>query len=228
MRIYMIYKRSFTLLQMLKTVFGLFLFSFGTYMLIRANIGLDPWDALSMGISYHTPLSYGIAHTGVSILILLVDIMMKEKIGYGTLFDALLVGNFVDLITWVNPIPMQGKLLPGIVLMIAGLFLMAYGQFLYMSAGMGCGPRDSFLVGVGRRLCRMPIGAVDVLILAIVLFAAFLLGGPIGIGTVISTFGVGIVMQIVFRMLHFEPRSVIHRNLIETTKMLVGSYEERA
>lgn len=221
------YKRSVILLQMLKTIFGLFLFSFGTYMIIRANIGLDPWDALSMGISYHTPFSYGVAHTGVSVMILLLDILMKEKIGYGTLFDALLVGNFVDLIAWFDLIPMQQGLFSGISLMIAGLFLMAYGQYLYMSSGIGCGPRDSFMVGVGRRLCRMPIGAVEILILAIVLSAAFLLGGPIGVGTVISTFGIGIVMQIVFRIMHFEPRGVTHRNLIETTRMLFCSYEER-
>ena len=74
----------------------------------------------------------------------------------------------------------------------------------------------------------MPIGAVEILILAIVLSAAFLLGGPIGVGTVISTFGIGIVMQIVFRIVHFEPRGVTHRNLIETTRMLFCSYEERA
>ena len=215
-------KRYVILLQMLQTIFGLFLFSFGTYMLIQANIGLDPWDALSMGISGRTPLSYGIAHTGVSVVILLFDIMMKEKIGYGTLFDALLVGNFVDLIAWVGPIQVQQGLLAGIIWMIAGLFVMAYGQFLYMSAGMGCGPRDSFLVGIGRRLYRLPIGAVEILILAVVLAAAFLLGGPIGVGTVISTFGVGAAMQVVFRTLRFEPRGVLHRNLLETTRMLAG------
>lgn len=223
----MTYKRSRIALQMLKTIFGLFLFSFGTYMIIQANIGLDPWDALSMGISYHTPLSYGIAHTGVSIIILLLDVMMKEKIGYGTLFDALLVGNFVDLIARADPIPVQHNLISGIALMLAGLFLMAYGQFVYMSAGQCCGPRDSFLVGVGRRLHRMPIGIVDILIMAAVLLAAFLLGGPIGIGTVISTFGVGIVMQIVFRILHFEPRSVVHRNLVEMTRILLRGRTEQ-
>ena len=84
--------------EILKSALGLFIFSIGVYLTIEANIGLAPWDCLSMGVSGRVGYSYGIVHTVISIIILAVDILLKEKIGYGTILDALLVGNYVDLI----------------------------------------------------------------------------------------------------------------------------------
>ena len=72
------------------------------------------------------------------------------------------------------------------------------------------------------RMPKIPIGIVEVMLWAAVLLAGWLLGGPVGIGTVISTFGAGIVMQIVYSMIHFEPRSLKHRNVVEVTRMLVS------
>lgn len=108
------------------------------------------------------------------------------------------------------------------IIIVAGLALMALGQFFYMSSAQCCGPRDTLLVGLGRRLDRLPIGAVQVILLGTVLLAGWLLGGPVGIGTLISTFGAGIVMQIIFGLIKFEPRDVEHRSVIETAKILRG------
>lgn len=206
--------------QLLRVVFGLFICSTGTYLIIQANLGLSPWEALSMGISYHTPLSFGTAHTLTAFFILLLDILMQEKIGWGTVFDALLVGAFVDLLTATGLLPAQRQLLPGIPMLIAGVFVMALGQFFYMSAGHGCGPRDTFLMAVGRRMSRFPIGAVNSGILILALLGGWILGAPIGVGTVLSTFGLGSAMQIVFHLLRFDPRSVPQRGLLETVRRL--------
>ena len=207
--------------EFFRTAFGLFVFAFGTYLTICGNIGLAPWDALSMGVSYHTPLSYGIVHTIISIVLLVLDLLMKEKIGYGSVLDALLVGNFVDLFTRLHLLKTQERFVSGILFIFVGMLLMAWGQFFYMSAGHGCGPRDSFLVGVGRRFSKVPIGVVNVGILCVVLVLSLLLGAPIGLGTVIAAFGEGTAMQIVFRLLRFEPRHVRHRNLWETTQRIL-------
>ena len=156
--------------ECLKTVLGLFIFAFGVNMTIHANIGLAPWDALSTGVSYHTPWSYGVAHTFISLLILAADIGMREKIGYGTVMDALLTGNFVDFFTFLKVISDQHHITTGIGFLMAGLFVMAFGQYIYMKAGLGCGPRDSFLVGIGKRMSKIPIGAVNTIIMCVVLF----------------------------------------------------------
>lgn len=108
--------------------------------------------------------------------------------------------------------------------MCAGLFIMAFGQYIYMKEGLGCGPRDSLVVGIGRRMPRVPIGAVEIGVLSLALLGGWLLGGPVGIGTILSTFGVGIAMQIVFRLLRFEPRSVTHEHMLQTMKALKRSH----
>ena len=87
-------------------VVGLFIFSFGVHLTIFANIGLAPWDCLGMGISYHTPLNYGISMTLIALCVLGVDLLLKEKIGFGTIIDALLTGNFVQFFNNVNPFPL--------------------------------------------------------------------------------------------------------------------------
>lgn len=75
--------------RLLLTALGLFIFSIGEFLTIQANIGLNPWACLSMGASYHLPLSYGQVHVCISLLIVGIDVMLGEKIGFGTLLDAL-------------------------------------------------------------------------------------------------------------------------------------------
>ena len=205
-----------------KIVLGLLVFALGVHLTIYANIGLAPWDCLGMGISYHTPFSYGISMTIIAVTVLLLDILLKEKIGFGTVIDSLLTGNFVQFFNTVNPLPENHSLWIGIALMPAGFVLMAVGMWVYMSAGQCCGPRDALLVGLGKRMKKVPIGLVEVLLWGVVLLFGWLLGGPVGIGTLISTFGAGLVMQLVYKLLRFEPRKVQHRGLSETVRLLTG------
>lgn len=214
--------RKTILLQWLQIVAGLLVFAFGVHLTIFANIGLAPWDCLGMGISYHTPLNYGLSMTVMAVVILGIDLCLKERIGYGTIIDALLTGNFVQMYNDLNPFPENRDLWLGIVLMLAGFVFMALGMWIYMKAAQCCGPRDSLLVGIGKRLPKLPIGLVEILLWAGVLLVGWLLGGPVGIGTLISTFGAGAVMQLVYSAIHFEPREIKHRNVIEVTKALVG------
>ena len=209
--------------QWLQIVLGLLVFSFGVHLTIYANIGLAPWDCLGMGIARHTPLNYGLAMTVLSLLILGIDLLLKEKIGYGTVIDALLTGNFVQMFNDLNPFEENHNVLLGVVLMLVGFVFMALGMYIYMKGEQCCGPRDSLLVGIGKRLPRIPIGIVEILLWAAVLLAGWLLGGPVGIGTLISTFGAGLVMQLVYNLLRFEPRSVRHQDIVTVTKRLCGN-----
>ena len=106
--------------------------------------------------------------------------------------------------------------------MLLGFVFMALGMWIYMKTEQGCGPRDALLVGLGKRLPKIPIGVVEVLLWAVVLLGGFLLGGPVGIGTLISTFGAGLVMQFVYNIIRFEPRKLKHRSAAETVKVLLA------
>ncbi|MBR5731214.1 MAG: hypothetical protein IKX89_04655 [Firmicutes bacterium] len=203
-----------------RIVFGLIVFALGVHLTIRADLGLAPWDCLGMGISLHTPLSYGLSMTLMAVVILIIDLLMKEKIGFGTVIDALLTGNLVQMFNDIDPFPETKNVFAGIGIIIAGLALMAIGQYFYMKSAQGCGPRDALLVGLGKRLRKLPIGAVQIMLWAAVLLSGWILGGPVGIGTIVSTFGCGIVMQIVYAVIRFEPRSVEHRSVIETAGQL--------
>jgi Predicted membrane protein len=215
-------QRKAVILQWIQIVLGLLVFAFGVHLTIYANIGLAPWDCLGMGISYHTPLNYGLSMTSMAVAVLLIDLCLRERIGFGTIIDALLTGNFVQMFNDLNPFPENHSLWLGVGIMLAGFVFMALGMYVYMKAAQCCGPRDSLLLGLGRRLPGVPIGVVEIMLWAVVLLAGWLLGGPVGIGTLISTFGAGAVMQAVYHVLRFEPREIRHRDVLEVARTLAA------
>ena len=215
-------KRSGIILGWLKIVAGLLVFSFGVHLTIYANIGLAPWDCLGMGIANHTPFNYRISMTIIAVTILIIDVLLKERIGFGTVIDALLTGNFVQMFNSADPLPPNENIWIGIAVMLAGFVFMALGMWIYMSAEQCCGPRDALLVALGKRLPKIPIGIVEVLLWSVVLLIGWLLGGQVGIGTLISTFGAGLVMQLVYSLIRFEPRELKHKGLFETVRILSG------
>ena len=201
---------------------GLMVFAFGVPLTIFANIGLAPWDCLGMGIAAHTPLNYGLSMTAIGVTVLFIDLLLHERIGFGTIIDALLTGNFVQIFNDLNPFSLNESLPKGVALMLIGFVFMAIGMWIYMLAEQCCGPRDSLLVGLGKRMQRLPIGIVEIILWAAVTFAGWLLGRPIGIGTLISVFGAGLVMQLVYNIIHFEPRRLRHRDVISVTRALAA------
>ena len=218
--------RKKVFLEWLKIVLGLIVFAFGVHLTIYANIGLAPWDCLGMGIAKHTPLNYGMAMTIMAVTILIIDILLKEKIGFGTVIDALLTGNFVQAYNSLNPLPENHNMWLGIVIMLTGFVFMAIGMWIYMRSQQGCGPRDSLLVGLGKRMPKVPIGIVEVILWGVVCLLGFLLGGPVGIGTLIGTFGAGLVMQLVYTIIRFEPRKLKHRDVFAVVKELSSTEEK--
>ncbi|MBO4626979.1 MAG: hypothetical protein J5645_03265 [Lachnospiraceae bacterium] len=215
--------RKRVITEWIRIVAGLLVFAFGVHLTIFANIGLAPWDCLGMGVAKHTPLNYGVAMTLIAVTILLIDIGLRERIGFGTVIDALLTGNFVQAFNSLNPFALNKSVWTGIPIMVVGFVFMAVGMWIYMAAQQCCGPRDSLLVGIGKRMPKVPIGIVEILLWAVVLLIGFLLGGPVGIGTLISTFGAGLVMQVVYSLVHFEPRKLTHRDVFAVVRELHGN-----
>jgi len=201
---------------------GLMSFAVGTYLVIQANLGVNPWDTFCIGLSEKLGVLYGTASITISFTIIAIDLLLREKIGIGTILDAIVVGKTVDLLNWLDIVPKQDNVFIGLVMMMAGFFIGGFSQYLYMKAGLSCGPRDGLQVAIGRRLHMIPIGGVNVIILSVVLVIGWLLDGPIGIGTLISPFAMGFMQQMAFNLMKFEPKNVEHQDLFGSLKVLFG------
>ena len=212
--------RKDILINSLLVTLGLFFFAFGVYLTIQANMGVSPYDCLNLGLSKTLGIKYGNASIMVSVVILIIDIIMKEPLGIGMLLDAFLVGKFVDFLNWINLVPYQDKWYIQIPLILIGLFIMGFSQYFYMKGALGCGPRDTMLVGFSRRLKKIPIGIVGVLIHIVVTTIGYLLGGPVGIGTLLCMALTGPFMQIAFKIMKFDATGIEHQNLVASIKVL--------
>ena len=207
-------------LNMLLATVSLFVNGFGVYLTIQANIGASPWDVLNLGLSNTFGILYGTAAIIVSFTILGIDVLMKEPIGIAMVIDSIVVGKTVDLFNRINLVEKCDSILVGIPVMILGLFIMGYTQYTYMSASLGCGPRDTLLIGLTRRIKRLSIGVVSIMLLATATIIGWLLGGPVGIGTLICAFGMGPIMQFAFFTVKFNATEIKHQNFIESYNVI--------
>ena len=215
------------LLNMLIAAVSLFVNGFGVYLTIQANIGAGPWDVLNIGVSKSTGILYGSASIAISLSILLIDIILREPIGIAMFIDAVVVGKSVDFFNWIHLVPACQSLWTGIPVMIVGLFILAYTQYTYMIASLGCGPRDTLLVALVKRAKRIPIGAVSIALLSSATLVGWLLGGPVGVGTLICAFGTGPIMQLAFTTVRFDATRIRHQRLKDSVKVLTVALSGR-
>ena len=209
------------LLNMLIAAVSLFVNGFGVYLTIQANIGAAPWDVLNLGLSKSLGILYGSASITVSLSVLIIDILLREPIGIAMFIDAVVVGKSVDFFNWIHAVPACDSMWTGIPTMIVGLFILAYTQYTYMVASLGCGPRDTLMVGLAKRTKRLPIGAVSIALLSTVTLVGWLLGGPVGVGTLICAFGAGPVMQLAFATVRFDATRVRHQRLKDSMRVML-------
>jgi len=155
----------------------------------------------------------------ISCAILLTDLALGEPIGIATVLDTLMVGPLFDVFDALLHLKAPERLLPGILVMSLGMILLAVGQRIYMPAQFSCGPRAALTVGVGKRLRKLPIGAVEGIIQVSACLAGWLLGGTVGIGTVWFALFNGVAMQGVFRLTKFEPREMNHIGIHQLLKI---------
>lgn len=201
---------------------SLFINGLGVYLTFHANIGAGPWDVFNLGLAKTLGILYGNASITVALIILLIDIFMKEPIGIAMFIDSLVVGKAVDFFDYLGVIPVPTTLIDSILMIFVGLTIMGYTQYFYMRCALGCGPRDTLLVGLSRHLPKIPIGAVSIALLSMATLVGWLLGGPVGIGTLICAFCAGPVMQAAFSSVHFDATTIQHQRLSEAAAVLAG------
>lgn len=167
---------------------GLVLFGVGIAMMVISDLGLAPWEVLHQGISINTGIPIGTVGILTGILVLILWIPLRERPGIGTVSNVLLIGIVIDLTLWLAPDRVDGAWQQW-ALLIGGTLVIAVGSGLYIGAGLGPGPRDGVMTGLGAR--GVPIGFARAIIEVSVLVAGWALGGTVGVGTVVFAFGVG-------------------------------------
>jgi uncharacterized membrane protein YczE len=202
--------------KLLRIFPAMFLYGLGVYFSIQANIGLAPWEAFNSGCSSAIGISFGDFVMFSGLVILAIDVLLKEKIGIGTVINTILIGKVVDFLQFFRLMPKVQNFYAGVAVLFIGQFIICFATYLYISAGLGSGPRDSLMVALGKRLPRVPIGAVRGLLEGTVLLIGWRLGAKVGLGTVIAVVSISLIMQFTFKILHFQVREVRHESIADT------------
>lgn len=176
-------------------VVGLVLFGVSLAMMVRAELGVGPWDVLHQGVARHTPWSFGTIVILVSVAVLVLWIPLRERPGIGTVANAIVIGLVVDatLLVLTTPVSLVGR---G-SLMVAAVVLNGAATGLYIGAGLGSGPRDGLMTGLAAR--GHAVSVVRTGIEVVVLACGWLLGGTVGIGTVAFALSIGPLAQVFLR-----------------------------
>jgi uncharacterized membrane protein YczE len=190
-------------------VVGLFLCACGVVAFLEAGLGLPPWDVLHQGLAEQTFLSFGAANLVVSLAVLVVAAVARARIGLGTVLNALLIGTFVIALTDVPAVEdlSEASLGGRIVLMVGALGLFGAGSALYIAPDLGAGPRDSLMLVASRRL-HVRIGVSRTALELLALLLGWVLGGTVGIGTLVFALGIGPSVELSFRLLARTPLAV--------------------
>lgn len=187
-----------------RLIFGLVLFGVGVSLMIISRLGLSPWVVLHQGISSRTGIPIGTVTILTGIVVLLLWIPLRERVGIGTILNVLLIGIVMDLTLWASPASVDSVWLNWILL-IGGILLVGIGSGFYIGVGMGPGPRDGLMTGLSRK--GIPIGVARAAIEISVLVIGWFLGGTVGIGTILFAFGMGPLVHVLLPRLSLEPIS---------------------
>ncbi|HEU5012417.1 MAG TPA: hypothetical protein VFT66_07725 [Roseiflexaceae bacterium] len=201
-------------LRWLTLLAGLIMFGVGLALIVRANLGLGPWDVLHQGLSRHTGVPIGTVSIPVGLLILLAWLPLGERPGWGTLLNVVMIGLVLDGVLLL--LPDVANLAARAVLLVAGIVVTGAGSGLYLSAQIGAGPRDGLMLGLSRKT-GWSIRTVRTLIELSALVVGWLLGGTVGIGTLAFAFGIGPIVQVALRV--FERPMPVDERPMATMKM---------
>jgi uncharacterized membrane protein YczE len=177
--------------RLLNLYVGLILFGLSLGLMIESGLGLGPWDVFHQGLAQHLHLSFGWIVIAVSAVVLLAWIPLRQRPGVGTISNVVLVGAAADAALAVLPTPTA--LAARSAVLVAGIVLNAVATGMYVGAGLGPGPRDGLMTGLAQRgiSIRLARTSIEVSVLG----AGWLLGGAVGVGTVLYALSIGPLVQ---------------------------------
>lgn len=169
-------------------IIGLWLFGTGEALLVISDLGVGPWTVLAQGVASRTSLDIGLATFLISLAVLLLWIPLREKPGLGTIANAIVIATALQVMSGIIPHPTHPVV--QVVVVIVGIACVGLGSGLYLTTNLGPGPRDGMMTGIHFRT-GWPVAGVRLGIEIVVLTAGWLLGGTVGLGTVLFALLIG-------------------------------------
>jgi len=191
------FPRDFLVIQI-----GFALFGLSIALMIRSNVGTTPWAVLEVALSQLTNIRPGRMSIIVGIVVLLGSLILREKIGWGTLTNIVFIGLWEDMFLSYIPSIEDQLFLQGAML-FAAIFIMGFASAIYIGVDAGAGPRDSLMLAVHRTSglsLRLGRAIIEIIVVAI----GWMLGGPLGVGTLIFAFLIGPAVQWAFKVLNVQ------------------------
>lgn len=190
--------------RLLQLYIGLALYGVSTAMFVRADLGADPWNVFHLGVANLLSMNIGVVIIAVGVLVLLAWIPLRQRPGFGTLSNVIMIGLAADAALLV--IPGFESLLARSGLLVSAVILNALATSLYIGAGFGAGPRDGLMTGIHART-GWPVRRIRTAIEVSVLLIGWLLGGTVGVGTVLYALAIGPLIQLCLPWFRHQPQS---------------------
>jgi len=191
--------------RLTRCIVGLACFGTGITFFLHSHLGLPPWDVFHKGVSEKIDISIGTVITVTGLLLLLLWIPLRQRPGLGTVLNAVEIGLVVNLAEEFvgEPDPLWAR----VAMLVMGLLLVAFGSALYIGAGLGPGPRDGLMMGLAER--GISVRVARTIVEVVVVVAGVLLGGSVGVGTMVFAVGIGPLVQVLLP--RFDTRPVAER-----------------
>lgn len=199
---------------------GFFLCSLGTVFYIKSGSGMAPWEVFHSGLANTLGIRIGRAGILTSAVIIAIDYILGSKIGFGTIFNMINIGLFTDWIISLDIIKTSDIFAVQILYLFIGMCFMNVGIWLYISQGLGAGPRDGLMVALAQKT-NLSVQLLRSLIESSAVVIGFFLGGSFGIGTIICALSAGPVMKMIFDILKFDVKAVDHSYIEDYLKVSV-------
>lgn len=201
-------------------VLGTALTALGVVMMLQADIGLEPWSVFHQGLELTTGISFGMTSSLTGFIAIAAAVILGESFGIGTVVNIVLCGVLIDLVNAAALIPRMTSIFSGVLMLFAGMVVLAVGTWLYMASELGSGPRDALTVALARKTKRS-VGPCRVVMDCTVTALGYLMGGKLGLGTVIAAVFVGWIIDLTFRLVRFHPTELRQENIAETLRILL-------
>ncbi len=181
------------------------------------DLGMNAWSTFNQGITHQTGIAFGTASQIVSIVIILLSIFMKIYPGYATVLNAIFIGYFINLGERYHLYYVSDNYFLNLLLIVVALLIFNLGLYMYLSCNAGAGPRDGLMIGLVK-LTGKSVTVVRTSIEATVFIIGWLLGGTVGIGTIITTFLGGYTLDKTFKFFKYSSHKIHHTNIMSYFK----------
>jgi len=203
--------------KIIRLMAGYFIYELGITLTVNADLGLAPWGVFHQGMALQLGITMGVAIQIAGASILILDLLLNERIGWGTVGNVYFIGLFLDMIQASGIVPVYQGIFPRFVMMMVGMALISLATYLYLGAELGSGPRDGLMVALTKKL-KLPVGVIRSAIELSALIAGYFMGGTVGWGTLIMSLGMGFFIQTTFSLFKLDVSQLVQHTIDQDIK----------